>query len=158
MLSAASAEAAAALPYPPDAPDDVQATAARCGRVAAIVDRLADDLTHDRWLLHGSWNGPAATACGAEMSAATRLVRSLTEPLHRSGGAVPPARCESPAGCRGSSAGAIATGWTTAVSVIVSVRCHSTSNLLGHWTGRRRRITRVRSPTGATSGSADCPG
>ena len=86
MPSAASAEAAAALPYPPDTPDEVHAAAARCGRVASIVDRLADDLTHDRWLLHGSWNGQAATACGAEMSAATRLVRSLTEPLHRSGG------------------------------------------------------------------------
>ncbi len=86
MPSAASGEAAAALPYPPDAPDDVHAAAARCGRVASLVDRLADDLAHDRWLLHGSWNGPAATACGAEMSAATRLVRSLTEPLHRSGG------------------------------------------------------------------------
>ena len=85
-MSPASAEAAVALPYPPDGPDDVHAAAARCGRVASLVDRLADDLAHDRWLLHGSWAGPAATACGAEMSAATRLVRTLTEPLHRSGG------------------------------------------------------------------------
>ncbi len=85
-MSRASAEAAAALPYPPDSPDHVHASAARCTRVASLLGRLADDVAHDRWLLHGSWAGLAANLCGAEMSAATRLVRSLAEPLHRSGG------------------------------------------------------------------------
>jgi hypothetical protein len=82
----ASGEAVAALPYPPDAPDHVHAAAARCRRVAALLGRLADDVAHDRSLLHGCWVGSAATACEAEMSAATRLVRALAEPLHRSGG------------------------------------------------------------------------
>lgn len=85
-MTRAGGEAAAALPYPPDAPDQVHAAAARCSRVASLLARLADDVAHDRRLLHGSWAGSAATACGAEMSAATRLVRSLAEPLHRSGG------------------------------------------------------------------------
>jgi hypothetical protein len=85
-VTGASAEATAALPYPPETPDAVHAAARRCVRMAALVGRVGDDLAHDRGLLAGSWEGPASRACGAELSAATRLVGSLADPLHRSGG------------------------------------------------------------------------
>ena len=85
-MSGSSVGAVAALPYPPDAPDSVRAAAERCGRLGTRAGRAADDLGHDRWLLQGSWDGPASAACSAELAAATRLVRSLGEPLVRSAG------------------------------------------------------------------------
>ncbi len=79
-----SAAADVALPYPPDLPDAVRASASRCGRLGTVLDRAGADLSHDRVLLHGSWTGSAARACGREMQAATRLLQSLAGPLHRS--------------------------------------------------------------------------
>jgi hypothetical protein len=64
----------------------VRVVAQRCGRLGTRAGRAADDLAHDRRLLQGSWDGPASAACGAELTAAMRLVHSLGEPLVRSAG------------------------------------------------------------------------
>jgi hypothetical protein len=80
--------AAEALPYPPDEPQLVAGAADRCRRVAAVAARVGDDLDRDAALLAGAWSGPAALGCRAELRAATGLVRSLCDPLHRSAGAL----------------------------------------------------------------------
>lgn len=81
MSGPASSEA---LPYPPDDPELVAAAADRCGRVAVLAAAVADELARDTARLAAVWSGPAAASCRAELGAATGLVRSLGEPLHRS--------------------------------------------------------------------------
>ncbi len=83
--AAAGPAAVAALPYPPDRPGPLRAAAARCARLAALSGRVADDLAHDGRLLDGCWDGTASQGCAAELRAATRVVRSLGDPLQRSG-------------------------------------------------------------------------
>jgi hypothetical protein len=75
-----------ALPYPPDEPELVAAAADRCARGAAVAAAVADELARDAGLLAAAWFGPAAVGCRAELGAATRVVGSLSEPLHRSAG------------------------------------------------------------------------
>ncbi len=73
-----------ALPYPPDDPQLVAAAADRCARLAVVAAAVADELARDAGRLGATWSGSAAVGCRAEMGAATRLVGSLPEPLHRS--------------------------------------------------------------------------
>ncbi|MDQ1601949.1 MAG: hypothetical protein QOD68_3423 [Actinomycetota bacterium] len=73
-----------ALPYPPDEPSLVAVAADRCSRLAAVAAAVADELTRDGGRLAAAWSGPAAVGCRAELGAATRVVGSLSEPLHRS--------------------------------------------------------------------------
>jgi hypothetical protein len=75
---------AEALPYPSDEPELVAVAAARCARSAAVAAAVADELARDAGRLAAAWSGPAAVGCRAELGAATRLVRSLSDPLHRS--------------------------------------------------------------------------
>ena len=77
-----------ALPYPPDEPSLVAAAADRCSRLAAVAAAVADQLARDRRQLAAAWSGPAAVGCRAELDAATRVVESLAEPLHRSAAAL----------------------------------------------------------------------
>ena len=73
-----------ALPYPPDDPELVAAAADRCARLAVVAAAVADELARDAGRLAAAWSGPAAVGCRAELGAATRVVGSLAEPLHRS--------------------------------------------------------------------------
>ena len=75
---------AEALPYPSDQPELVAAAADRCARGAAVAAAVAAELTRDAGRLAAAWSGPAAVGCRAELGAATRVVGSLSEPLHRS--------------------------------------------------------------------------
>ena len=72
------------LPYPPEDPELVAAAADRCARLAVVAAAVADELARDVGRLAAAWSGPAAVGCRAEMGAATRLVGSMSEPLHRS--------------------------------------------------------------------------
>src|SRR5436190_1562942 len=72
------------LPYPPEDPELVAAAADRCARLAVVAAAVADELARDVGRLAAAWSGRAAVGCRAEMGAATRLVGSMSEPLHRS--------------------------------------------------------------------------
>ncbi len=73
-----------ALPYPSDEPELVAGAAGRCAQVAAVAAAVAAELARDARRLAAAWDGPAAVGCRAELGAATRVVGSLSEPLHRS--------------------------------------------------------------------------
>lgn len=75
-----------ALPHPSDDAESLLGAAGRCSRLAAVASRAAADLAGDGGLLRGSWQGPAAAACGTELRSVVRLVRSLADPLQRSAG------------------------------------------------------------------------
>jgi hypothetical protein len=71
------------FPYPPDDPERVRSLSARCRRAAARCAGAADQLSRNGQLTIGSWRGPAAAACRAELHLVARLADRLPVPLHR---------------------------------------------------------------------------
>ncbi len=71
------------FPYPPDDPERVRSLSARCRRAATRCAGAADQLSRDQGLAAGSWRGPAAAACRAELGHTARLADRLPVPLHR---------------------------------------------------------------------------
>jgi hypothetical protein len=70
------------FPYPPDDPERVRTLSARCRRAATRSATAADQLSRDQRLAAGSWRGPAAAACRAELDHVARLTDRLPVPLH----------------------------------------------------------------------------
>lgn len=71
------------FPYPPDDPERARTLSARCRRAATRCAGAADQLDRDQRFAAGSWRGPAAAACRAELGHTARLTDRLALPLHR---------------------------------------------------------------------------
>ena len=76
-------DGAARFPYPPDRPEQVGELAGRWRRLGDRSAGAADALRRDVHLLADAWEGPAASACRAELGGAARLAGAVADALHR---------------------------------------------------------------------------